>query len=118
MNNFIELIKNKEKKITESFIGKEALTLQKEKGVEKKWVGLELKDRGIPRPGYTLTSLDGHEIGKITSGTHSPTLKKSIAMASIQPAFAEIGTAIQIDIRGKKIAAEVIQTPFYKRGSA
>ena len=97
------------------FIGKEALTAIRENGPTEKIVGFEAIERGIPREGYKVFSLEGEEIGIVTSGTQSPTLKKSIGMALVKSEAAAIGTEIQIEIRNKRIQATIIPKPFYKR---
>ncbi|HZG71612.1 MAG TPA: glycine cleavage system aminomethyltransferase GcvT [Chondromyces sp.] len=98
----------------ENFIGLEALKEQKENGVPRKLVGLEMIDRGIPRHGYRVFSGE-EEIGHITTGTQSPTLKKNVGLALIQSSYAELDHMVQVEIRGKKINAKMISTPFYKR---
>ncbi|OMP66309.1 glycine cleavage system aminomethyltransferase GcvT [Domibacillus epiphyticus] len=97
------------------FIGKEALKTQKEEGLKRKIAGIEVTGRGIPRHGYKVISEDGKEIGFVTSGTHSPSLKKSLGLALIESEYAEIGKGLSVEIRNKKIPANVIKTPFYKR---
>lgn len=96
------------------FIGKEALKKQKEEGLTRKLVGLEMIDKGIPRHGYTVFT-NGKQIGEVTTGTQSPTLKKNIGLALIQVDYASLGTEVEVEIRGKYLKARVIDTPFYKR---
>ncbi|MGG5255079.1 glycine cleavage system aminomethyltransferase GcvT [Neobacillus sp. SM06] len=96
------------------FIGKEALKLQKENGVPKKLVGIEMLDRGIPRHGYPVYA--GEEpIGEVTTGTQSPTLKKNIGLALVKSAYAAHGQEMEVEIRGKRLKAKVVPTPFYRR---
>lgn len=95
-----------------SFIGQEALRTQREEGLSKKVVGFKLLERGIPRHGYTVFSTEGEEIGEVTSGTQSPTLKQGIGMALIDSAHSEIGNTIMIEVRNKQIPAEIIKKPF------
>lgn len=95
-----------------SFIGQEALRTQREEGLSKKVVGFKLLERGIPRHGYAVFSTDGQEIGEVTSGTQSPTLKQGIGMALIDSAHSEIGNTIMIEVRNKQIPAEIIKKPF------
>lgn len=97
-----------------SFIGQEALAQQKSDGVRRKVVGVKMVDKGIPRAGYPVLA-DGREIGFVTSGTMSPTLKTAIALVLVETEYTAIGTPITIDIRGKQLQAEVVKTPFYKR---
>ncbi|ARD46809.1 glycine cleavage system aminomethyltransferase GcvT [Sporosarcina sp. P33] len=98
----------------EDFIGKGVLIKQKEQGVERKLVGLEMIDKGIPRTGYKVFSGD-REIGEVTTGTQSPTLKKNIGFALLSADFTEPGTEVEVEIRSKRLKAKVIATPFYKR---
>ncbi len=102
-------------KKTSDFIGKAALTAIRENGPTEKIIGFEATERGIPREGYKIFSAAGEEIGIVTSGTQSPTLKKSIGMALVKSEAAAIGTEIQIEIRNKRIQATIIPKPFYKR---
>jgi aminomethyltransferase len=99
------------------FIGKEALKKQKEVGLKRKLVGVELIGRGIPRHGYKVFTPWEEEIGFITSGTHSPSLKKSLGLALVSAGHAEVGTQLKVEIRKKLIDAVIIKTPFYKKGS-
>ncbi len=96
------------------FIGKEALKKQKEDGLPRKLVGIEMIDKGIPRHGYEVF-VNGEEVGTVTTGTQSPTLKKNIGLALIKAEFAELGTEVEVQIRNKRLQAEVVATPFYKR---
>ncbi|WP_338472061.1 glycine cleavage system aminomethyltransferase GcvT [Niallia sp. XMNu-256] len=99
------------------FIGKEALAKQKEEGVKRRIAGIEITGRGIPRNGYKVFSASGdEEIGVITSGTQSPTLKKSIGLALLSVDHAKVGTEIKVEVRNKLVDAVVVKTPFYKRG--
>ncbi|MGG1398588.1 glycine cleavage system aminomethyltransferase GcvT [Bacillus salipaludis] len=98
------------------FIGKGALISQKEAGLKRKLAGIEVTGRGIPRHGYKVVSEAGEEIGVVTSGTQSPSLKKSVGLALISAEHAEVGTPLKVEIRNKMIDAVVVKTPFYKRG--
>ncbi len=98
----------------QDFIGKEALMKQKEQGVSRKLVGIEMIEKGIPRTGYEVWSGE-QQVGFVTSGTQSPTLKKNIGLALVQTGFAEIGTELEIQVRKKRLKAVVIEKPFYKR---
>ncbi|MGN7178325.1 glycine cleavage system protein T [Paenibacillus sp. FSL R5-0490] len=96
------------------FIGKEVLKNQKENGVPRKLAGIEMIDRGIPRHGYPVYK--GEElIGEVTTGTQSPTLKKNIGLVLIKKEHAELGTELEVEIRGKRLKAKIEATPFYKR---
>lgn len=96
------------------FFGKEALKKQKESGVPRTLVGIEMIERGIPRHGYPVY-IDDQKIGDVTTGTQSPTLKKNIGLALIESKFGAPDTEVAVEIRGKKVKAKVIPTPFYKR---
>lgn len=95
------------------FIGKEALKEQRESGVPRKLVGIEMIDRGIPRHGYPVFK-DGEQIGVVTTGTQSPTLKRNIGLALLQVEQTQLGNDVEVEIRGKRLKAHVVQTPFYK----
>ncbi|RHW36567.1 glycine cleavage system aminomethyltransferase GcvT [Lysinibacillus yapensis] len=98
------------------FIAKDVLAAQRKEGVKRKLVGIEVIGRGIPRHGYKVVSEGGDEIGFVTSGTQSPTLKKSIGLALISTEYAVVGTPLKVEIRNKPIEAIVVKAPFYKRG--
>lgn len=98
----------------DDFIGKAALKEQKENGVPRKLVGLEMIDRGIPRHGYAVFAGD-EKIGEVTTGTQSPTLKKNIGLALIKREFGALDSEVDVEIRGKRAKAKLISTPFYKR---
>lgn len=98
------------------FVGRASIASAKEKGLTRKLVGLKLLDRGIPRQGYGVYTADGaQKIGELTSGTQSPSTKQAIGIAYVALPHSEIGSKITVDIRGAKIPAEVVPTPFYKR---
>lgn len=97
----------------EEFIGKEALAAQKEKGASIKIVGLEVNGQAIPRHGYEVLDKDGNVIGEITTGYHSITLDKNIAMALVDAAHAALGTDVQVRVRRKVFPATVIKKRFY-----
>jgi aminomethyltransferase len=98
------------------FIGREALLSAKENGLKKKLVGLEVEGRVIPREGYSIVEIRNSKlVGKVTSGTFSPTLKKPIAMAYVEEAGLGTGESVNIEIRGQKIPAKIVAKTFYKR---
>lgn len=101
-------------KFTKDFVNSENLKAEKEKGTAQKLVGFEMIDRGIPRHGYEIVDADGQVIGRVTSGTQSPSLKKSIGLGYINTEYAKAGTEIFISIRNQKIKAEVKKAPFLK----
>lgn len=96
------------------FIDKDFLLQQKTEGVKRRLIGFELIDKGIPRQHYTICDAQGNEIGRVTSGTMSPSLKKPIGMGYVKKEFAKADTEIFISIRGKLLKALVVKTPFYK----
>jgi aminomethyltransferase len=96
------------------FIGKEVLKDQKENGVPRKLVGIEMIDRGIPRHGYPVF-VGEQKVGEVTTGTQSPTLKKNVGLVLIDKAFSELGQEVEVQIRNKNVKAEVVKSPFYKR---
>jgi aminomethyltransferase len=99
-------------KFTKDFIAKEILEKQKKEGIERKLVGFEMIEKGIPRHGYEIKDQLGVPIGVVTSGTQSPSLGKAIGMGYVRPAFAAIGTDIYIKIRDKLLQAQVAKIPF------
>jgi len=98
------------------FVGRSALAAQKEAGVERRLVGFEVEGRGIAREGHPVVH-QGREVGRVTSGTWSPTFEKALGLAYVPPALAEPGTAIEIEVRGRRLPAKVVKPPFYKRAS-
>jgi aminomethyltransferase len=96
------------------FIGKQALAEQKVSGVPRKLVGIEMLERGIPRTGYAVY-VGEQKIGEVTTGTQSPTLKKNVGLALIASQYAELGSQVSVEIRGKQVQAVVVKAPFYKR---
>ena len=99
------------------FIGRDALITARNEGPPQKLVGLRMDERAIPRDGYPVIAADGGApVGAVTSGTFSPILKLGIAMARLNNAFAEIGTLVQVDIRGRRAGATVVSLPFYRNG--
>lgn len=102
-------------KFTKEFTDKEFLTQQKEQGLKRKLVGLEMIDRGIPRHDYLIEDASGKTIGKVTSGTQSPSLNKAIGMGYVETAFSKPETEIFIKIRDKAIKAKVVKIPFLKK---
>lgn len=101
------------------FIGREALAAQKAQGVPRKLAGIEMIDRGIPRSHYPVFSADGERrIGEVTTGTQSPTLKRNVGLALLDAAHTSVDTEVLVEIRGKKLRAKVVPTPFYKRPKA
>ena len=99
-------------KFTKPFISSEALLAQKKAGVQRKLVGFEMLERGIPRKDYTICKEDGQGIGIVTSGSQSPMLEKGIGLGYVTPEFAKSGTEFFIQIRKKRVKAVVRKLPF------
>jgi glycine cleavage system T protein (aminomethyltransferase) len=98
------------------FIGKGALLEIKRQGIRRKLVGFQMTGQGIARTGYMIVR-GGQELGKVTSGGYSPTLDVSIGFGYVPIELATIGTDIEIMIRSKSVAAQVVSRQFYKRGA-
>lgn len=96
------------------FVGRDALARQKDEGIPRKLVGFEMVDRGIARHGYPAF-VDGKPVGPVTSGSFAPYLKKNIGLVYLPEGAWEEGTDFEIEIRGRRAAARVVPTPFYKR---
>lgn len=96
------------------FVGREALLRLTEHGNFPRRIGLVGHGRRAPRDGYSICS-GGRPIGRVSSGTHSPTLDRPIAMGFVEPEFGVVGTKVSIDMRGREEVAEVVALPFYKR---
>jgi aminomethyltransferase len=96
------------------FIGRERLQKQKEEGIKRKLIGFEVTDRGIARDGQDVL-MDGQRVGQVTSGSPAPFLKKNIGMAYVPVELANEGRAFEIDVRGRRVGAQIVPLPFYKR---
>ena len=96
------------------FIGREPLARQKESGVKRKLVGFEVTERGIARDDQEVV-VAGERVGKVTSGSPAPFLKKNIGFAYVPVEYASVDQDIKIDVRGRLVGAQVVKTPFYKR---
>ncbi len=96
------------------FIGRDRLAEQKQKGLTRKLVGFEVIDQGIARD-HNQVIIDGRQAGVVTSGSPAPFLKKNIGLAYLPIDRTAIGTPFEIDVRGRRLRAEVVPTPFYKR---
>jgi aminomethyltransferase len=101
-------------KFTKDFTDAEFLKNQKEQGVTKKLVAFEMIDRGIPRHDYPILDAAGKVIGKVTSGTMSPSMKVGIGLGYVSTAFTALDSEIFIEIREKGVKAKVVKLPFYK----
>ncbi|KUP07388.1 glycine cleavage system protein T [Bacillus coahuilensis m2-6] len=98
----------------ENFIGQKPLEKQKEDGLDRKIVGIEVTGRGIPRHGYAVY-VGEKKIGEVTTGTQSPTLGKAIGLALLDTHYTAEGTEVNVEIRNRMVEAKVVSTPFYKR---
>ena len=96
------------------FIGRETLAKQKEEGIKRRLIGFEVTERGIARDEQEIV-INGERVGKVTSGSPAPYLKKNIGMGYVPIEFAKEGQQIQIDVRGRLVNAQIVKTPFYKR---
>lgn len=99
-------------KFTKDFVDAKLFKEQKEKGVARKLVAFIMLDRGIPRKDYDLCDVDENIIGKVTSGTSSPTLKNGIGLAYVATEHAKVGTEIYLSVRGKQLKAQIVKPPF------
>lgn len=97
------------------FIGKAALCLIKERGLQRKMVGFQMTGRGIARHGYPLLDAQGIAVGVCTSGAPGPTVGENIGLGYLPAGLSALGTEFLVDCRGRQIPAKVVQTPFYKR---
>ncbi len=99
-------------KFSKEFIAKNILAEQKAEGISKKLVGLEMVERGIPRHDYEIKDSDNQTIGRITSGSQSPSLNKAIAMGYVNTKYSKLGTEVYIKVRDKLLTAKVVKMPF------
>ncbi len=108
------------KPAAKDFIGKEKILAAKERGLKQKLVGFVLEDRGIPRQGFSVhsgpDSFDTNKIGRVTSGTLSPSSNLPIGIAYVDAAYSQVGTEFYLDIRGRGAKARVVATPFVQAG--
>jgi len=98
------------------FIGSAALAAQRAEGVPRRLVGFVLDGAAVPRHGYPVWH-DGAQVGEVTSGAKSPTLATIIGMALVASTAAKTGTALEVEIRGRRVPATVVARPFYRRGT-
>ena len=96
------------------FVGRAELDAQKKNGTHRKLVGFEMVGRGIARHGYPVF-VEGHEAGAVTSGTYAPFLRKNIGLSYLPAEHAAVGTEFDVEIRGRRVPAKIVATPFYKR---
>lgn len=94
------------------FVGHAVIAAAKDQPRQRKLVSFVLSERGIPRTGYSVLSFDNREIGRVTSGTLSPTLNQSIGIAYVETVWSEVGSEFNVDIRGRGARAKVVDSPF------
>lgn len=99
-------------KFTKEFTARELLEQQKQKGVQRKLVGFEMIDKGIPRHGYEICTAEGTNVGMVTSGTQSPSLAKAIGMGYVPTKLSALDTTIYIKVRDKLLSAKLVKFPF------
>ena len=99
-------------RFTKDFTSKDIFEKQKAEGVDRKLVGFEMVEKGIPRHGYEIKDFEGNTIGVVTSGTQSPSLGKAIGMGYVRTANAATGSDIYIKVRDKLLQAKVAKIPF------
>ncbi len=95
------------------FIDRDHMLALKENGINQKLIGFKMIGKGIPRQHYKIFSLHGEDIGEVTSGTNSPFTKNAIGMAYVKTIFTTPGTEFNIEIRNKRVKAQVVKTPFF-----
>ena len=100
------------------FLGRSEIVSAKEAGGLQKLIGLALTDRGIPRKDYRVLSPSGEAIGRVTSGTLSPSTGEAIGIAFADKEYAPVGTELCVEIRNRSVKAKVVETPFYKNAGA
>ncbi|UCH11652.1 MAG: glycine cleavage system aminomethyltransferase GcvT [Fidelibacterota bacterium] len=98
------------------FIGSKVIAQVKEEKPVRRLVAFQMRDRAIPRPGYPIMS-GNHQVGSVTSGTQSPSLRSGIGLGYVARDHAKIGTELEVDIRGKRAGAVIIKPPFVKETS-
>ncbi|MFC3477050.1 glycine cleavage system aminomethyltransferase GcvT [Halobacterium litoreum] len=99
-------------KLDTEFVGRDALEAQYEQGVDQQFVGVTLRERGVPRHGYEITTPDGDTVGEVTSGTMSPTLDEPIGLGYVDEAHAEDGESVRVVVRGTGKKATITTPPF------
>lgn len=98
------------------FIGRDRLVQQKEEGLKRKLIGFEMTDKGIARDHHPIF-INDREVGVVTSGSFAPYLKKNIGLAYLPIEHTGVGKAFEVDVRGRRLVAQVVHTPFYKRSN-
>ena len=98
----------------EEFIGKDALAKQKAEGAKQRVIGIELKDKAIPRHGYAVV-VNGEKVGEVTTGYNSISTGKSVCMALVDAAHAKLGTEVEVQIRKRTFPGVVVKKRFYEK---
>jgi len=101
-------------KFTKDFVNSEALAKEKEEGPKRKLIAFQIEEKGIPRSGYVILNEEGDEIGKVTSGTMSPSLSKGIGLGYVTTENSKVDSKIHIQIRKNQVPATIVKLPFYK----
>lgn len=99
-------------KFTKDFVASGILKKEKEEGSKRKLIGFKMIDRGIPRQHYKLFNKDSEEIGEVTSGTSSPSLKYGIGLGYVKSEYAQAGNDVFVEVRSKMLKAEIVKLPF------
>lgn len=102
-------------KFTKDFVDATTLKAQKEQGITRKLIAFEMVERGIPRHDYRILDANGAEIGKVTSGTMSPSMKIGIGLGYVTKEHSALDSPIYVEIREKGVEAKVVKLPFYKK---
>jgi aminomethyltransferase len=102
-------------KFTKDFVDAATLKAQKEQGISRKLIAFEMVERGIPRHDYRILDANGAEIGKVTSGTMSPSMKIGIGLGYVTKEHSALDSPIYVEIREKGVEAKVVKLPFYKK---
>ncbi|WP_396590217.1 glycine cleavage system aminomethyltransferase GcvT [Allomuricauda sp. R78024] len=101
-------------KFTKDFVNSKALAKEKEEGPKRKLIAFQMEEKGIPRSGYVILNEEGNEIGKVTSGTMSPSLSKGIGLGYVTTENSKVDSKIHIQIRKNQVPATIVKLPFYK----
>lgn len=101
-------------KFTKDFVNSIALAKEKEEGPKRKLIAFQMEEKGIPRSGYVILNEEGNEIGKVTSGTMSPSLSKGIGLGYVTTENSKVDSKIHIQIRKNQVPATIVKLPFYK----
>lgn len=101
-------------KFTKDFVNSKALAKEKEEGPKRKLIAFQMEEKGIPRSGYVILTEKGDDIGKVTSGTMSPSLSKGIGLGYVTTKNSKVDSKVHIQIRKNQVPATIVKLPFYK----